>query len=336
MLTKLHQQQVPICLVNGRISSRSFSRYRLIKRVMRPVWKSIDMAMMQTAQDAERIKELGTQEKNIHVTGNMKFDQLLEYSDRREAVKAVRYELGIKESESVIVAGSTHPQEEELLLEAYRDLSRMQKHVVLVLAPRHIERASALENSIRRYGLTCVRRSQITDEKRSDSKDQLPRVVLLDSRGELSKVYSVGVLSVVGGTFVPIGGHNLLEPAQWARPVVFGPHIDHCRDIARQLLDAGGAIQIIQTDTLVGHLLYAIEHPLEAEQMGKKALSVIHRNRGVVGENLRLIRQLAIMPDSAEGDSASRGTDSFLSHQGGEKGRYESLLSISSSPYRER
>ena len=330
LLTRLHQQQVPICLVNGRVSSRSFSRYRLVKRFMMPIWASLDMALMQTAQDAERIKELGAKTKNVHVTGNMKFDQSFERSDHREVTKTIRHLLGIKDFELVIVAGSTHPQEEEILLRAYQDLSRTQKHVVLVMAPRHIERASGLEDIIRCHGLTCVRRSQMTDGQPGTIDDQLPRVILLDSRGELPNVYSVGVLGVVGGTFVSIGGHNLLEPAQWARPVVFGPHVDHCRDLARQLLDAGGAIQIHQPDTLLPHLLHLIEHPVEADQMGEKALSVIHRNRGVVSENLRVIRQLAIFADSTALDSPSAGVDSVLPPQRREGDRYESSSPISS------
>jgi 3-deoxy-D-manno-octulosonic-acid transferase len=202
--------------------------------------------------------------------------------------------LGISATELVIVAGSTHPNEEEQLLDAYQSLRHSHMNVVLVMAPRHIERAPKLETVIARYGLSCVRRSQMSHKTISSVQHHPPRVIVLDSRGELPYVYGLGFVGFVGGTLVPVGGHNLLEPAQWGRPVIFGPYIDHCRDIAHQLLQAGGAVQVHQPKDLVTHLLYLLEHPAEAEQMGRQALSVVQQNRGVVKENLRLIGQLPI------------------------------------------
>jgi len=291
LLTSLHHHQVPVCLVNGRISSRSYSRYRLVKKFMNRVWASLDMALMQTTQDADRIRELGTNGKVVHVTGNMKFDQSFEYSDKGDWPTTLRKILGISKSEEVIVAGSTHPQEEEYLLQAYQTLCATQKHVVLILAPRHIERVSEVEKVIERYGFPCVRRSQISETKPVTVLES-PRVILLDSRGELPYVYSLGIVGFVGGTLVPVGGHNLLEPAQWSRPVMFGPYVDHCRDMAHQLLEAGGALQAHQRDALGGHLMHLLENPQEAERMGRQAFSVIQQNRGVVETNLKMIRQL--------------------------------------------
>ena len=294
LLTCLEQHQVPVCLVNGRISSRSFSRYRLVRRLMKPIWSLLDMALMQTAQDAERIKELGVNAKVVHVTGNMKFDQTFDCQKNFDSTQTIRTSLGISEAELVIVAGSTHPNEEEQLLDAYRSLSHSHMNVVLVMAPRHVERAQALEGVIARCGLSCVRRSQMSDKNILSAQHHSPRVIVLDSRGELPHVFCLGLVGFVGGTLVPVGGHNLLEPAQWGRPVLFGPYVDHCRDIAHQLLQAGGAIQIHQQKDLVTHLLRLLEHPAEAEQMGRQALAVVQQNRGVVKENLRLIGQLPI------------------------------------------
>ena len=294
LLTCLEQHQVPVCLVNGRISSRSFSRYRLVRRLMKPIWSLLDMALMQTAQDAERIKELGANAKVVHVTGNMKFDQTFDCQKNFDSTQTIRTSLGISEAELVIVAGSTHPNEEEQLLEAYQTLSHSHMNVVLIMAPRHVERAQALEAVIARFGLSCVRRSQMSDKNILSAQHHSPRVIVLDSRGELPYVFCLGFVGFVGGTLVPVGGHNLLEPAQWGRPVLFGPYVDHCRDIAHQLLQAGGAIQIHQPKDLVTHLLRLLEHPAEAEQMGRQALAVVQQNRGVVKENLRLIGQLPI------------------------------------------
>jgi 3-deoxy-D-manno-octulosonic-acid transferase len=294
LLTCLAQHQVPICLVNGRISSRSFSRYRLVKRWMKRIWSLLDMALMQTAQDAERIEELGVNAKMVHVTGNMKFDQSFDHQKNFDSIQAIRTSLGVSDTEQVIVAGSTHPNEEEQLLDAYQSLSHSHMNVVLVLAPRHVERAPELEAVIARFGLSCVRRSQMSDMNILSARHHVPRVIVLDSRGELPYVFRLSFVGFVGGTLVPVGGHNLLEPAQWGRPVLFGPYVDHCRDIAHQLLQAGGAIQIHQPKDLATHLLRLLEHPAEAEQMGRQALAVVQQNRGVVKKNLRLIGQLPI------------------------------------------
>lgn len=301
LLTSLTENHVTVCLVNGRISSRSFSRYQMVQRFMKRIWSFLDLALMQTVQDAERIKQLGTSANVVHVTGNMKFDQVVDSQKKFDSSQSVRTTLGIKDTEFVIVAGSTHPQEEELLLQAYQLLSQAKKGLVLVLAPRHIERASELEAVIARFGLSCVRRTQMTDENIASTQPLSPRVILLDSRGELPSVYRVGIVGFVGGTLVPIGGHNLLEPAQWGRPVMFGPHVDHCQDSARQLLQAGGAVQIHEPKDLGAQLLYLLENSFEAEQMGEKALGVVEQNRGVVNINLQMIRQLLIHQPIAPG-----------------------------------
>ena len=301
LLTSLAQNQVPVCLVNGRISTRSFSRYQLVKSLMQRIWSCLDLALMQTDQDAERIKLLGANENVVHVTGNMKFDQTIEPQKKFDSIQAIKSTLGMGDTEFAIVAGSTHPQEEEQLLQVYQSLSQSKKDLVLILAPRHIERASELEEAIVRFGLSCVRRSQMNSNHIASIPQGSPRVILLDSRGELPYVYRVGCVGFVGGTLVPIGGHNLLEPAQWARPVIFGPHVDHCQDVARQLLEAGGAVQVHESKDLVPLLLPLLDDAVEMKQMGQRAFSVVQQNRGVVEKNLRMIRQLSIHQPLASG-----------------------------------
>ncbi len=309
LLTSLQEHKVPVCLVNGRISSTSFSRYRLVNRLMKTVWASIDLALMQTDCDAARLRELGAQANSVYVTGNMKFDHSLERRRKGDSPTDLRISLGITGKERVIVAGSTHPGEEEYLLEAYKMLSATQQHLVLILAPRHIERASALEKVITSYGLICVRRSVMRRKFLVDNYVS-PRVILLDTRGELPYVYGLGIFGFVGGTLVPVGGHNLLEPAQWGRPVLFGPYVDHCRDIAHQLLEFGGALQVSQPEVVRESFLRLLTHPMEADQMGRHALSVIRRNRGVVEKNHRMICQLMESDPTAMGLSQARPNDS--------------------------
>ena len=143
-------------------------------------------------------------------------------------------------------------------------------------------------------------------------------------------VYSLGFIGFVGGTLVPVGGHNLLEPAQWSRPVLFGPYVDHCREMASQLLQAGGAMQIEQPQKLGEQFLYLLEHLQEAEQMGRQALSVIQENQGVVEKNLRMIRQLTNHSDPRPRDSEPSGFGSSMSPSEVMENRYQSSFTISS------
>ncbi|MBA3612024.1 MAG: hypothetical protein H0W49_03725, partial [Nitrospirales bacterium] len=183
--------------------------------------------------------------------------------------------------------------------EAYRLVIAQHPQAVLVMAPRHIERVAKLEQVIRQYGFSCVRRSRLGQDVGDQAVPHGPRVIVLDTRGELAFVYREALVTFVGGTLVPVGGHNLLEPAQWGRPVVFGPHVDHCRDIAGLLLGAGGGLQIQNQDDLASQLIRLIAHPTEAEDMGQSALEVVRTHRGVITRNLQWIDQLLDKDNSA-------------------------------------
>lgn len=310
LLNRLQRHQVPICLVNGRISSRSFRRYRWVAGMMKQVLSCLDLALMQSVHDGERISQLGVKPNSIHVTGNMKFDQGLEQRPSTVAHVSLRPLFTRHSAEVLIVAGSTHPQEEECLLEAYRKVIAQHPQAVLVIAPRHIERASKLEQVIRQYGFPCVRRSRLGQDVGDQASHHGPRVVLLDTRGELPFVYREGCATFVGGTLVPVGGHNLLEPAQWGRPVMFGPYVDHCRDIAGLLLEAGGGIQIQNQDDLAFQWIRLITHPSEAEDMGRRALEVVQAHRGVTTRNLQWIEQLLEKENSASLSLPAAGSSS--------------------------
>jgi len=265
--------------------------------------------------DAERIGQLGVKPNAIYVTGNMKFDQGLEQLPSIKAHASLRSIFTSNSAELLIVAGSTHPQEEEALLEAYRKVIAQHPQAVLVIAPRHIERAAKLEQVIRQYGFPCVRRSRLGQAVGDQISHNGPRVIVLDTRGELPFVYREGCATFVGGTLVPVGGHNLLEPAQWGRPVVFGPHVDHCRDIAGLLLETGGGIQIQNQDDLASQLIRLITHPSEAEDMGRRALEMVQTHRGVIARNLQWIDQLLEKGNSASFPLPVTGSSSINSQE---------------------
>ncbi|HSF09172.1 MAG TPA: 3-deoxy-D-manno-octulosonic acid transferase [Nitrospirales bacterium] len=315
LLKNLQRHRVPICLVNGRISSRSFARYCWVRGMMKQVLSCLDLALMQSEHDAERIGRLGAVPNAIHVTGNMKFDQGLEQGQSADAPVSFRALFTCQAAELLIVAGSTHPQEEECLLDAYRQVIAQHPQAVLVMAPRHIERVAKLEQVIQQYGFPCVRRSRLGQNIGDRAVSRGPRVIVLDTRGELAFVYREAWVTFVGGTLVPVGGHNLLEPAQWGRPVLFGPHVDHCRDIAGQLLGAGGGLQIQNQEDLASQLLRLIAHPSAVEEMGQRALEMVRTHRGVVTRNLQWINQLLDKDNSAFFSLSAKGSSSRKSQE---------------------
>lgn len=292
LLRCLHTHRIPICLINGRISSRSFSRYRYVSGMIRQMLGYLSLALMQTPRDADRIRQLGAEPAIVHVTGNMKFDQNMVDPMNGTAVTLSRKHIGLSDHETLWVAGSTHPQEEECLLEAYAMVREMYPHLVLMLAPRHIERVGKLEQVVADFGLSCIRRSAVNVSDDPVEARQGGRVVILDTRGELAHMYRFGQVAFVGGTLVPIGGHNLLEPAQWGIPVLFGPYIDHCQDIASLLLAGGGGLQVKNSGELARQVSSLLEDTEKAKEVGAKAKAVVQQHRGVVQKNLRIILEL--------------------------------------------
>ena len=295
LLKSLYRQGVPTVLINGRLSSRSFKRYQMIGFFMRRVLSMVTMCLMQTERDAKRIKELGADPRRVHRTGNMKFDQTVD--DRRASLPELSASsIGLSQDEMMIVAGSTHSEEEDHLLIAYKKLCQRYPSVVLLIAPRYIERAAQVEEKIQAQGLNVVRRSHLDAPGETMGSVKGPRVIILDSRGELARVYGLGYVAFVGGTLSPIGGHNLLEPAQYGKPVLFGPHTDHCSEIANLLIQTGGGIQVQNGEELTLRLLEALGDPTRVRKMGEAAKGVIENNRGVVKRNLELIGSLFEAP----------------------------------------
>ena len=288
LLKTFARYRIPTFLINGRLSSRSFKRYRLIRGFMKKVLSFVDLFLMQSDRDVERIRELGADSERVIRTGNMKFDQ----GDRSISPSLPpfsRSSMGLQDNEDLIVAGSTHSEEEDYLLECYAHLVQAFPLSVLLIAPRHVERVENVEAKVRSAGFSSIRRSAMDSSTLLETQGQRPRVILLDTRGELADVYSLGRVTFVGGTLVPVGGHNLLEPAQWGKPVFFGPYTDHCSDIANLLVQSGGGIQVKNAKDLTVQLLQALQSPSLLHDMGLAARGVIEANQGVVKKNLELI-----------------------------------------------
>ena len=282
LLWALRAQDVPSVLVNGRLSSRSFRRQDVpvIRSFYRSMVQTLALCLMQSKRDGDRLIALGADPKRVHVTGNIKFDQPL--PDIRSE-ESLRQSFGIDEHEQLILAGSTHPGEEELLVSAYRHIVMAYPATVLMLAPRHIERAERVEATLRETGVVVQRRSRIRE------KQSGPRVVILDTRGELSRAYREAAVAFVGGTLVPVGGHNLLEPAVWGTPVLFGPYTDHCDEVATLLDESGGGRRVTGIEDLVASLEEWLGQPDTRYRVGQAAKQAVLDNQGALKRSVDLI-----------------------------------------------
>src|ERR1041385_1674817 len=298
LLWHLRRRGVPTALVNGRLSTRSFARQQWapVRSFYRTMLRTLSLCLMQSDRDVDRIIALGAEASRVRRTGNIKFDQPRPTVTGGEAARAY---LRLQEREQLFVAGSTHPGEEEMLVECYRALVAQCPSAVLLPAPRHIERAESVETMIRARGFAVQRRSTIGQgaAKRSTG----PRVLVLDSRGELAAIYREAVVAFVGGTLVPIGGHNLLEPAQWAKPVLFGPYTDHCAEIADLLVQAGGGHRVLQADDLTRKIVALFTDDKERERMGRLALQVVEQNQGALQQTLEAIDKLLTLHQGNSG-----------------------------------
>ena len=291
LLWHLRRRGVPTVLVNGRLSTRSFTRQQWapVRSFYRTMLQGLSLCLMQSDRDVDRIVALGAEASRVRRTGNIKFDQPIPAVTEGGATRA---RLGLQDGEQLLVAGSTHSGEEELLVGCYQALVTRHPSAVLLLAPRHIERAESVEAMVRGRGLAVQKGSTIGQAGRLQSAG--PRVVVLDSRGELAAIYKEAVVAFVGGTLVPIGGHNLLEPAQWAKPVLFGPYTDHCAEIADFLIQAGGGRRVIQAEDLTRQVLALFSDDEGRKRMGLLARQVVEQNQGALQRTLEAIDQLLL------------------------------------------
>jgi 3-deoxy-D-manno-octulosonic-acid transferase len=287
VLRSLRRRNIPSILVNGRLSTRSFERQRLpvIRDFYRTMLNMISCCLMQSERDAQRMIELGAAAPLVRCTGNIKFDQPVPQTGAG-GESLSKASLGVNEQEQVVIAGSTHPGEEEALVAAYQTVRDEFPDLLLIMAPRHIERAAQVEQMVRARGLTVSRRSTGGKEPMAGTG---PRVLILDTRGELALLYREAVAAFVGGTLVPVGGHNLLEPAVWGKPVLFGPHTDHCADVAALLSNARGGRMVQDEQALAQALRELLRDPQVRQRMGQAAQQVIADNQGALRRTIDTI-----------------------------------------------
>ena len=284
-LRELGHQGIPAVMVSGRISPRSFRNYRAFRFLFKNVLKDITCFCMQSSADAERIIALGADRGRVQVTGNIKFD--LPIPDLSGARQDELYQsLNLLQGQKLFIAGSTHPGEEEIVLEVFQKLHKDLPDLVLLIAPRHPERFNEVEALIRARGMCFCRKTALT----SPAGAELVEVILLDTIGELAKLYSIGTVIFIGGSLVPVGGHNVLEPAIYKRPVLFGPYMDNFSAIAKILIEHNGAIPVRDGADLGAQAARLLGDAQLLETLGENAFQAVTENAGALKKSMDVIQ----------------------------------------------
>jgi len=274
-------------LANGRISDRSFRRYRKTRFFWMGVLDDLDAMSMIRVQDGERAVAMGANPVKVFVNGNCKFDQAA-FSAEPAFQEEMKNLLEVKETDLFLVAGSTHEGEEEAVLQAFLKIRRSHPEIILILVPRNIDRSPRLEKLLTRYGIDdFIRRSRIEEEGRRGK-----RVVLWDTFGELFKVYSLGTVVFCGASLVPRRGQNILEPAAWGKVAFYGPSMEDFWDAHQLLQSAGAGIMVKDAEELAERCLYFLSHPEELTARGNAGREALLAQRGAAQRNAELAQRL--------------------------------------------
>ncbi len=300
LLRRCRETGVKTMVVNGRISARSYPRYRLVRPFFGRVLADIDRFCVQNEETRRRLLDLGADPARITVTGSLKFDSLSGYTSAAPPQRGahgndrvLRF-FRISENRPVIIAGSTMRGEEAAVLDAFAHVRGSATRALLVIAPRHPERFPEVEALAAEGGFRTVRRSElpIDEEPRAD-------VVVLDTVGELAQLYQIATVVFVGGSLVDTGGHNILEPAIFGRPIVFGPHMQNFEEIARTFLSNGAAVQVETAEDLEQTLRHLLTDADERARLGTAARQLVEANRGAGEKTLAVVTSLLRPADTA-------------------------------------
>jgi len=295
LLRECRRRGVKTVVVNGRISYRSYPRYRIVRPFFRRVLGDVDHFCVQGEETAQRLAGLGADPSRITVTGSLKFDSLdlsaLDAPQGRSAsgpARVLRF-FRMSPNRPVIVAGSTLRGEEEAVVRAFNRVRTAGNNALLVIAARHPERFDEVERLCRQEGLATVRRTElpIDSEPRADA-------VVLDTIGELAQLYQIATAVFVGGSLVPAGGHNILEPAVFGKPIVFGPHMQNFAEIAEAFLRNDAAVQVRTARELEEVMVDLMTNPVRRARLGAAARALVQANRGAKDRTIDAIA--TIMP----------------------------------------
>jgi 3-deoxy-D-manno-octulosonic-acid transferase len=282
-----HRRRIPLALVNARLSPRSEARFRRFNFFLRPYFRKLDLVCVQEPEDVARWESLGARSSQIHRVGSIKYDPENEAS-HSDAPRAALQALGIAAERPILLAGSTHPGEEEILGRVFLQLRAEFPDLFLIVAPRHVERTPEISTRLRALGLSTARRTQPS----GNATDCL----LLDTTGELREWYSIATIVFIGKSLAARGGQNPVEAIVAGQPVVFGPHMENFAPLARSLVATGGAVQANGEAELTSALADLLRNPRRREQLVQRAQAVVQRHRGATERTAERLEQLRVPP----------------------------------------
>lgn len=282
LIHEAHRRGTRVAVVNGRISPRSFPRYRRIRALLKPLLGEVDLFLMQGDAHARRIVELGAPAARVAVGGNLKFDSV---EPPRVPERLTRL-LGRGER-ALWIAGSTVAGEEELVLQAFHRVREQAPHTALILVPRHPERFDEIPRLVEAAGFRCRRRTGLEPGDWREGE-----VLLLDTLGELAQLYALATVVFVGGSLTSAGGHNILEPAVAGRAIVVGPHMENFQEIADAFGAEGAMLQVGDAHGLAEAVTRLLADPSERERLGGRARALVERNRGAVERTVDALARL--------------------------------------------
>jgi 3-deoxy-D-manno-octulosonic-acid transferase len=297
----LHAERrgIPVAFVNGRITRRSAESYRFIEWLLGPLFRETRLFCVQNDEYASRLLHLGGQGERIRITGNIKIDNLPAAPDPADS-RALRAELGLAEGETALLGGSIHPGEDGALVKVFQGLSKTHPLLRLILVPRHPEKFDRAEETVRAAGFACRRRTA-----GRPPEGEKP-VLLIDTMGELGRLYAAADVVFVGGSLVPHGGQNMMEPAAFGKPVLFGPSVHNFKEDVALLLEAGAALQVADQDDLARAVEGLLADPARARALGEAAARAVASRRGATRRTLEAL-ETAHLADLAGGASPSAG-----------------------------
>ena len=285
-------KNTPAILVNGRISQSSYARYQRFRFIFLPMFRIFKFISMQTAADADKMINLGVDVNRVKALGNLKYDAVLPitvgWEQEQRPTSFYRQQFGISPEKVVWIAGSTHPGEDFAILSAYKRLSLLFPDLFLVVAPRNVERGREVKEIAESLGLTVRQRTAPFDDEEFPGTPLL----ILDTMGELSRMYSFCDIAFIGGSLVPDGGHNPLEPAAFAKPIFFGPYMDDFIEISSDLLEKNAAIICHDEDDIFEILKKLLVNTTLRKEMGEEAQALVLQHRGVTKRHIEIIHFL--------------------------------------------
>lgn len=286
LISCLYKKNIPVAVVNARISDRSFKGYMSIRYLLLPVLEKISQFCTQSEMDAKRLLCLGVSKNKVRITGNLKFDSLTS----AKAGVDCRAKLRLGAKEKLFIAASTHPGEEEIILDTFVKLKEGAPDLRLLIAPRHPERSPQICDLVKKTGFCPRKISSLGKEESERHEDEA--VFILDTIGELIGFYAIADIVFVGGSLVKKGGQNILEPASLGKPVLFGPYMFNFRDIAGMFLKAEAALAVHNGEELKEKIEYLLGYPSKIDEMAKRAKELISQNQGATKRNLESIKAI--------------------------------------------